>query len=184
MQNRTKKDIAEWSNRRYKECKYICTHIGAPQYIRQLLIAIKGEINSNTKRVGDFITSLSSVETSFRHKINKETLTLNGTLVQIVLIDIYRAFCSKAAEYIFFTSAFETLSKTDHKLDHKVSLCELKKTEIIWSIFSNHNAVRLEKSYKKKYTKPKMHTYAKQYIIKQPIITEEFKEEIENKNKN
>ena len=29
-----------------------------------------------------------------------------------------------------------------------------------------------------------MHTYAKQYIIKQPIITEEFKEEIENKNKN
>ena len=97
MQNKTKKDIAEWSNRRYKDCKYICTHIGASQYIRQLLIAIKGEINSNTKRVGDFNTSLPSVETSFRHKINKETLTLNGTLVQIVLIDIYRAFCSKAA---------------------------------------------------------------------------------------
>ena len=29
-------------------------NIGAPQYIRQMLRAIKGEINSNTIIVGDF----------------------------------------------------------------------------------------------------------------------------------
>ena len=81
--------------------------------------------------MGDFNTSLPSLETSFRHKIKKETLALNGTLVQIALIDIYRAFCSKAAEYIFFTSAFKTFSRTDHKLDHKVSLGELKKMELV-----------------------------------------------------
>ena len=109
-------------------------------------------------------------------------MALNGTLVQIALIDIYRAFCSKAAECIFFTSAFEIFSRTNHKLDHKVSLGELKKMEIIWSIFSNHNPVRLEISYKKKLQKPQMHIYAKQYITKQPIMTEEFKEEIKNKN--
>ena len=64
-----------------------------------------------------------------------------------------------------------------------MSLGELKKMEILWSIFSNHNAVRLEISYKKKnLQKPQMHMYAKQYITKQVIITEEFKEEIKNKN--
>ena len=33
-------------------------NIGAPQYIRQMLTAIKGEINSNTIIVGDFNTPL------------------------------------------------------------------------------------------------------------------------------
>ena len=35
-------------------------NIGGPQYIRQLLTAIKEEINSNTIRVGDFNTSLNT----------------------------------------------------------------------------------------------------------------------------
>ena len=39
-------------------------NIGAPQYIRQMLIAIKGEINSNTIVLGDFNTPLSSMDRS------------------------------------------------------------------------------------------------------------------------
>ena len=35
-------------------------NIGAPQYIRQMLTAIKGEIDSNTIIVGDFTTDKSS----------------------------------------------------------------------------------------------------------------------------
>ena len=53
-------------------------NIGAPQYVRQILINIKGEINSNTIMVGDFNTSLSSMDRSFRQKINKKTWALNG----------------------------------------------------------------------------------------------------------
>ena len=34
-------------------------NIGAPQYIRQMLTAIKGEIDSNTIIVGDFNTPIS-----------------------------------------------------------------------------------------------------------------------------
>ena len=45
---------------------------GAPQYIRQILTDIKGEIDSNTIR-GDFNTPLTSMETSSKQKINKET---------------------------------------------------------------------------------------------------------------
>ena len=48
-------------------------NIGAPQYIRQMLTAIKGEINSNTIIVGNFNTPLSSMDRSSKMKINKET---------------------------------------------------------------------------------------------------------------
>ena len=47
--------------------------IGAPQYIRQLLTAIKEEIDSNTIIVGGLNTSLTSMDQSSKMKINKET---------------------------------------------------------------------------------------------------------------
>ena len=48
------------------------SNIGAPQYIRQMLTTIKGEIDSNTKIVGDFNTSLTPTDRSSKQKINKE----------------------------------------------------------------------------------------------------------------
>ena len=48
-------------------------NIGAPQYIRQMLTAIKEEIDSNTIIVGDFNTSLTPMDRSSRQKIKKET---------------------------------------------------------------------------------------------------------------
>ena len=54
-------------------------NIGAPQYIRQMLTAIKGEINSNTIIVGAFNTPLTPIDRSSREKINKETQALNDT---------------------------------------------------------------------------------------------------------
>ena len=79
-------------------------NIGAPQYIRQLLTAIKEEINSNRIRVGDFNTSLTPMDRSSKQKINKETQALNDTIYQIDLIDIYRTFHPKTADYTFFSS--------------------------------------------------------------------------------
>ena len=55
-------------------------NIGASLYIRQMLTAIKREINSNTIIVGDFNTSLTPKERSSRQKINKETQALNDTI--------------------------------------------------------------------------------------------------------
>ena len=52
----------------------------APQYIRQMLTAIKGEIDSNKIIVGDFNTPLSPVDRSSKMKINKEIQALNDTL--------------------------------------------------------------------------------------------------------
>ena len=70
-------------------------NIGAPQYIRQMLTAVKGEINSNTIIVGDFNITLTSMDRSSRQKINNETQASNVTLDQIGLIDIYRALIQK-----------------------------------------------------------------------------------------
>ena len=69
--------------------------IGAPQYIRQMLTTIKGEINGNTIIVGEFNTPLTPMDRSAKQKINKETQALNDTIDQIDLIDIYRTFHPK-----------------------------------------------------------------------------------------
>ena len=118
-------------------------NIGAPQYIRQILTAIRGEISSNTIIVGDFNTPLSPTDRSSKMKINKERQALNDTLKKMDLIDIYRTFHPKTTEYTFFSSAHGTFSRIDHILGHKSSLVKFKKPEIVSSIFSDHNAVRL-----------------------------------------
>ena len=67
-------------------------NIGAPQYVRQMLTSMKGEINNNTIIVGDFNTPLTSMDRSTKQKINQETQTLSNTIDQLDLIDIYRTF--------------------------------------------------------------------------------------------
>ena len=69
--------------------------------MRQLLTDIKGEINSSIVIVGDFNTPFISMDRSSRQKISKETQHLSDTLDQMDLIDVYRAFHPKAAEYTF-----------------------------------------------------------------------------------
>ena len=94
------------------------------------------------------------------------------------LIDISRAFHLKAAEYTFFSSAHRTFSRTDHMMGHKASLDKFKKTEIMSSIFSNHNAVRLEINHKKKTVKNTNTWRLNNMLLNNQWITEEIKEEI------
>ena len=67
-------------------------NIGAPHYVRQMLMSMKWEINSDTIIVGDFTTPLTPMDRSTKQKISKETQTLNNTMDQSDLIDIYRIF--------------------------------------------------------------------------------------------
>ena len=126
--------------------------IGAPQYVRQMLTSMKGEINSNTVIVGDFNTQLTPMDISTKHKISKETQTLNDTMDHLNLIGIYRTFHPKTMNFTFFSSAHGTFSRIDHILGHKSSLDKFKKIEIISSIFSDHIAVRLDVNYREKKT--------------------------------
>ena len=69
--------------------------IGAPQHIRQMLTSMKEEMNSDTIMVGDFNTPFTPMDRSTKQIISKETQTLNDTIDQLDLIDIYRAFYSQ-----------------------------------------------------------------------------------------
>ena len=77
-------------------------------------------------------------------KINKETQALNDPLNKMDLIDIYRTFHPQTTEYTFLSSAHGTFSRIDHILGQKSSLGKFKKIEIVSSIFSNHNGIRLD----------------------------------------
>ena len=153
-------------------------NIGGPQYIRQMLTAIKEEIDSNTIIVGDFNTPLSPMDRSFKMKINKETQALNDSLNKMDLIDIYRTFHLKTTEYTFFSSAHGTFSRIDRILGHKSSLGKFKKIEIISSIFSDHSTMRLDINYRKKSVKNTNTWRLTNTLLNNQEITEEIKEEI------
>ena len=111
---------------------------------------MKGEVNSNTIIVGDFNTPLTPMDRSTKQKISKETQTLNDTIDQLDLIDIYRIFHPQTVNSTFFSNAHRTFSRIDHILGHQSSLGKFKKIEIIPSIFSGHNAGRLDLNYRRK----------------------------------
>ena len=118
------------------------------------------------------------MDRSTKHKINKETQTLNDTIDQLDLIDIYRTFHPQTMNFTFFSSAQGTFSRTDLILSHKSSLCKFKKIEIIPSIFSDHNAVRLDVNYRRKTMKNSNVWRLNNVLLNNQQITEEIKKEI------
>ena len=104
-------------------------NIGAPQYVRHMLTSMKEEINSNTIIVGDFNNPLTPMDRSAKQKISKETQSLNDTMDQLDLIDIYRTFHPKIMNFTFFSSAHGTFSRIDHTLGHKSTLGKFKKLQ-------------------------------------------------------
>ena len=75
------------------------------------------------------------MDRSAKQKINKETQTLNDTMDQLDIIDIYRAFHYKTVNFTFFSSAHGTFSRTDQILGHKSSLAKFKKLKSFQSSF-------------------------------------------------
>ena len=112
-------------------------NIGAPQYVRQMLTSMNGEINSSTIIVGDFNTPLTPTDRSTKQKINKKTQTLNETMDQLDLIDIFWTFNPKTVNFTFFSSAHGDFSRIDHILDHKSSLGKFKKLKSFQASFLN-----------------------------------------------
>ena len=102
------------------------------------------------------------MDRSSKQRINKETQTLNKTLDQMDLIDIFRTSHPNAEEYTFFSSAHETFSRIDH-LGHKSNLSKFKKIEIVSGIFSEHNAMRLDLHYRGKKKKQQKKTQTHGY---------------------
>ena len=81
------------------------------------------------------------------------------------------------AEYTFFSSAHGTFSRIDHILSHKSNLSKCKKIEIVSSIFSDHNAMRLDSNYKKKTVRNTSTWRLNNMFLNNQWVTEEIKSE-------
>ena len=84
-------------------------NIEAPHHVRQMLASMEGEINNNTIIVGDFNTPLTPMDRSTKQKINKKTRTLNDTMDQLGLIDIYRTFHPQNNQFHLFLKCTQKL---------------------------------------------------------------------------
>ena len=118
------------------------------------------------------------MDRSSKQKINKETQVLNDTLDEMDLLDIFRTFHPNAEEYTFYSSAHGTFSRRDHILGHKSNLSKFKKTEVMSSIFSNHNAMRLDITYKKNTVRNTNIWRLNNTFLNNQQVTEEIKTEI------
>ena len=125
--------------------------------------------------LGDFNSPLTSMDKSSRKKINTATEILNDTIERLDLKLIFSQDITlkKKSEYVFFSSAHGKVLRIDHALRHKTNLNKFKSTEIISSIFSDHNAKKLEINHRKRND---MET--KQHVTKKPMGQEEIKREI------
>ena len=80
--------------------KICAPNIEAPQYIRQMLTAVKGEIDSNIIIVRELTPYFTARDRSSGQKINKDTQSLNNTLDQLDLFDIDKSFHSKSFMFL------------------------------------------------------------------------------------
>ena len=128
--------------------------------------------------VADFNIPLTPMDRSSKQKINKETQVLNETLDEMDLIDIFRTFHPNAEEYTFFLSTHGTFSRIEHILGHKSNLSKFNKIEIASSIFSNHNAMRLDINYRKKTARNTNAWRLNNMFLNNQQVTEEIKREI------
>ena len=75
---------------------------------------------------------------------NKEMDNSNTTIDQIDLKDMQKTFHPMSVKYTFFLNVHVPFSKIYHVLGHKISFNKSKKIDIIPSIFSTHNGMKLE----------------------------------------
>ena len=90
------------------------------------------------------------MDRSTKQKINKETQTLNDSMNQLDIIDIYRRFHPKTFSFTFSSSVHRNFSRIDLILAINPALINSKQFEVIPVIFSDHSAVRLDLNYRRK----------------------------------
>ena len=94
-------------------------NITASKHIEQILTNLKGEIDSNTAILGNFNTSLTSMDRLSRQKMNMETLALKDTLDQLDLIKLYIEHSTPKQQNTIFLSIHGTFFRRDHRTGHK-----------------------------------------------------------------
>ena len=102
-------------------------------------------------------TLLISMDRSSEQKINKPTEILIDSIERLDLIFSGHYIQCNGCNYKSFSSTHRMVSGIDHILGHKTKLNKFNSIEIISSISSDHNGIKLKSKHIKRNKKKKLH---------------------------